>query len=137
MEAVNTAAAVVGPTTPVNQQAFLYAALCAERNGKYSLMLWAASSLAKANPETLKLAIIPRALMYLKHPDKSLAALQAIDKVYPDEPGVLFAAMLLANDQGAWDQLLHLADKTVARLVKSPFRGVAWQAEALRARALL
>jgi hypothetical protein len=137
MEAVNAAAALVGPSTPENQQAFLHAAVCAERGKRYPLMLWAAAALAKANPETLKLAIIPRAFMHLDRPKEALAALKEIDKRYPEEPGVLFAGMLLANDQNRWDMVLKLADKTVDKLAASQFKSVAWEAEVLRAKALL
>lgn len=137
IEAVNTAAAVVGPSSEENQQAFLFAAICAERLENYPVMLWAAAALAEKNPESLKLGIIPRALMKLDQPQKALAVLKEIDAKYPNAPGVLFAAMLLAKDQNAWNKVLELATPTVTALAKSQFKGIAWQAEAMRAQALL
>lgn len=137
IEAVNTAAAAAGPTTPEGQQAFLFAAICAEKLGNYPVMLWAAAALARTNPESLKLGIIPRALMKLDQPERALAALREINAKYPNAPGVLFAAMLLAKDQNAWGKVLELATPTITALAKSEFKSVAWEAEAMRARALL
>jgi len=137
MQAVNTAAALVGPTSETNQQAFLAAAICAERNKKYQLMFWAARALAKTKPETLKLGIIPRALMHLKRPKQAIKALQAIDKRYPNAPGVLFAAMLLAKDQKNWKMAKKLAKPTVTALMQSQYKSVAWEATLIYARALL
>lgn len=122
------------------QDALVAGAVCAESVHAYRPMLEFAGRLASANPDTLKLAMIPRALTGLGKLKEAEQAIIDINKKYPKEPAVMFAGVLLLQKAENWPVLLKAVDATItaSKASKEPWaKNFVWRSELYRVMGLL
>jgi hypothetical protein len=110
-------------------------ALCAEQVHNYALMLGMSKTLAQQDPSSLRLALVPRALMGMHRTKDATTALADLHKRWPNEPRVLYTGAQLALSEHDWPSVLALADQTAKAMKGDTDPDVAplvWGVELLR-----